>query len=76
MNKKSVEVVNDCTFTKKDYLFLVKCLDKKYLDCGNQMDEIEMRFLSLKEEAKKRWYYTNSDTMLEAKADINNILPF
>lgn len=67
---------NGCSFTNKDYLFLVKCLNQKYLDHRKQMDEIEMRFLSLKEEAKKRWYYTNSDTMLEAKADINNILPF
>lgn len=66
----------DCSFTKKDYLFLVKCLNQKYLDHRNQMNEIEMRFLSLKEEAEKRWYYTNSDTMLEAKANINNILPF
>lgn len=69
-------VSKDCSFTKKDYLFLVKCLNQKYLDHRNQMDEIEMRFLSLKEEAEKRWYYTNSDTMLEAKANINNILPF
>ena len=67
---------NDCSFTKKDYLFLVKCLNQKYLDYRNQMDEIEMRFLSLKEEAQKRWYYTNSETMLEVNANVNNILPF
>ena len=43
-----------CLFTKEDFLFLVKCLNEDYLELRKKMEEIENRYNSLKEEARKR----------------------
>lgn len=48
------DIINTCTFTKEDFLFLVKCLNEDYLAIKRKMEEIEDRYNSLKEEAKKR----------------------
>lgn len=50
----SLKSVNDCTFTKTDYLFLARCLDDDYQELIRKKGEIERRYLSLREEAKKR----------------------
>jgi hypothetical protein len=57
MTKKSdgtLKSGDDCTFTKTDYLFLVRCLDDAYQELLRKKGEIERRYLSLRDEAKKR----------------------
>ena len=52
---KDVEdIENSCTFTKEDFLFLVKCLNEDYLELKKKMGEIEERYNHLKDEAEKR----------------------
>lgn len=67
---------NDCTFTKTDYLFLARCLDDDYQELIRKKGEIERRYLSLREEAKKRWYYMENGTTLDKFATMNDTLPF
>jgi hypothetical protein len=48
------DIINTCTFTKEDFLFLVKCLNEDYLELKKKMEEIEKRYNHLKDEAEKR----------------------
>lgn len=73
---KKIKETNDCTFTKTDFLFLVKCLNDDYVELTRKAWELEMRYLHLKEEAKKRWYYEHRECPLVARAELWEMLPF
>lgn len=70
------DIESSCSFTKEDYLFLVKCLNEDYLEIKKKMEEIEDRYYNLKIEAQKRWYYTSSTCCLALAVSRKPKLPF
>jgi len=48
------DIESPCTFTKEDFLFLVKCLNDDYVELKHKMENIEDIYNSLKNEAQKR----------------------
>jgi hypothetical protein len=66
-----------CFLSKKEFLFLVRCLNEDYVELKNKMWEIEDLYNHLKHEAEARWYYDSELCCLSLAASRKEIeLPF